>query len=278
MTKKIAYTYTILRYVHDTTTGEFVNVAVALHAPESHFVRARGKVTRVSKVYPSAGTKENKLQSRVKAICDAFKVFEDTQKNQFEFSDDKTIMAIAHKILPHDDSSFQWSPPGVGLTENPQKTLEALFDRMVTRHELAPPKKLRNDKEIWKEFSRRLETRNSGISFVPKLVSTPNATYEFSHAVKNGVFHCIEPLSFDLANEENIIEKAQLKLGQMTSIKEDEDWKAYFLVGEPQDPHLREACEKGKKILAMAPHSPKVYSEGQEDALIQKIVGIAGHR
>jgi hypothetical protein len=37
---KTAYTYTILRYVHDTATGEFVNVSVALYAPDANFVSA----------------------------------------------------------------------------------------------------------------------------------------------------------------------------------------------------------------------------------------------
>ncbi len=279
MTKKIAYTYTILRYAHDTTTGEFVNVAVALCAPEIHFVRAKGKTTRVSKVYPSAGTKGNKLQSRVKGICDAFKALETTQKNQLGFSDDKTIMTIAHKILPHDDSSFQWSPPGAGLTENPQKTLEALFDRMVTKHEPQPEKKHRKESEIWRDFSHLLENRNPGLSFIPKSVLTSsNVPYEFHHAVKNGFFHCIEPLSFDLANEENIIEKAQLKLGQMISIEEAlTDVRVYLLLGEPQNAQLHEAFKKARGILGMVPKSLKVYSEAESDSLIREIETVAAH-
>ena len=37
--------------------------------------------------------------------------------------------------LPADDSSFQWSAPGGGTTEDPAQTLSELFERMVTRHE-----------------------------------------------------------------------------------------------------------------------------------------------
>jgi Protein of unknown function (DUF3037) len=33
MTIQQPYTYTILRYVHDVTTGEFVNVGVVMHLP-----------------------------------------------------------------------------------------------------------------------------------------------------------------------------------------------------------------------------------------------------
>ena len=40
MTSKTPYTYTVLRYVHDIATGEFLNVGVALFAPEPRFVNA----------------------------------------------------------------------------------------------------------------------------------------------------------------------------------------------------------------------------------------------
>ena len=32
---KTTFTYTVLRYVHDIATGEFVNMGVALDAPEA---------------------------------------------------------------------------------------------------------------------------------------------------------------------------------------------------------------------------------------------------
>jgi hypothetical protein len=34
------FTYTVLRYVHDIATGEFVNMGVALYAPEANYVSA----------------------------------------------------------------------------------------------------------------------------------------------------------------------------------------------------------------------------------------------
>ena len=34
MKNQISYTYAVLRYVHDVTSGEFVNVGVALYAPQ----------------------------------------------------------------------------------------------------------------------------------------------------------------------------------------------------------------------------------------------------
>ena len=37
---KTTFTYTVLRYVHDIATGEFVNMGVALYAPEAKYISA----------------------------------------------------------------------------------------------------------------------------------------------------------------------------------------------------------------------------------------------
>lgn len=54
MSASIKYSYTVLRYVHDTMTGEFVNVGVALHAPEAGYLSAICRTTyrRVSAAFP----------------------------------------------------------------------------------------------------------------------------------------------------------------------------------------------------------------------------------
>ena len=41
MTKKQAYSYTVLRYVHDVVSGESLNVGVVMHAPGAGFLKAQ---------------------------------------------------------------------------------------------------------------------------------------------------------------------------------------------------------------------------------------------
>ena len=45
MSKKFPYTYTILRYVHDVMTGEFINVGVVMHVPSQRQLLARTRTT-----------------------------------------------------------------------------------------------------------------------------------------------------------------------------------------------------------------------------------------
>jgi hypothetical protein len=50
---KTTFTYTVLRYVHDIATGEFVNMGVALYAPEAKYVSAicNPRYGRLSKLF-----------------------------------------------------------------------------------------------------------------------------------------------------------------------------------------------------------------------------------
>jgi hypothetical protein len=44
------YTYTILRYVHDIRTGEFLNVGVVLHVPATHNLVEERKTRDIPRV------------------------------------------------------------------------------------------------------------------------------------------------------------------------------------------------------------------------------------
>ncbi len=54
MKKRVAYSYAILRYVHDTATSEFANVGVAVYCADERFfdVSCRSTIGRISEMFP----------------------------------------------------------------------------------------------------------------------------------------------------------------------------------------------------------------------------------
>ena len=54
MTEKQAYSYTVLRHIHDVVSGERLNVGVVMHAPAVGFlkVRTRKTVDRLKQALP----------------------------------------------------------------------------------------------------------------------------------------------------------------------------------------------------------------------------------
>jgi hypothetical protein len=260
---KKPYTYSVLRYVHDTTTGEFINVGVVLYSPEACYASAlcRSTFGRISKAFPGMDGDVFKslmrfVQSRIEEIGDGLK--QELPLNGHPAS----VMEVAHAVLPPDDSSLQWSPPGSGLSENLSQTLEALFERLVVRYDERPLKERRTDDEVWRNYRRSLESRHVLKHLQPKKISVQDDEVEFQYAWKNGVWHCLEPVSFDLSSADSIREKAHRWMGQLLSVKDArEPFKVYLLLGEPQQDALRPAFEKAVSILHRMPVDSAIIRE-----------------
>jgi hypothetical protein len=263
---KTTYTYTVLRYVHDVTTGEFANVGVALYAPEANYASAvcRRTYARLSKMFP--GLNGESLKSLIGYIQARFEEcgmkFQSPQ-SELEFEKRPTsVMTIAQAILPPDDSSLQWSEPGGGITDNPMATLEKLYKRFVERYDELPVQERRSDDDVWRKFKRNFETRRVLQYLQPKKIFVQDDEVEFRYAWKNHQWHCLEPLSFDYAAPETITDKAHMWLGQVTSIKAASDqFKVYFLLGEPQQDKLKPAFEKAVSILRKMPVEKEIVRE-----------------
>jgi hypothetical protein len=269
---KTPYTYSILRYVHDITTGEFINVGVALYSRESRYASAlcRNTFGRLSKAFPGMDGDAFKslmrfVQSRIEEIGDGLK--KELPLNGHPAS----VMDVAHSVLPPDDSSLQWSPPGSGLSENLSQTLEMLFERMVIRYDERPNQERRSDDEVWRKYRRSLESRHVLKHLQSKKISVQDDEVEFQYAWKNGVWHCLEPVSFDLSSADSIREKAHKWLGQLLSVKEARDrFKVYLLLGEPQQEALRPAFDKAVSILRRLPVDSEVIREANAGEFSEK--------
>ena len=108
--------------------------------------------------------------------------------------------------------------------------------------------------------------------FVKKTISVDDDQVEFKHAWKNGVWHCLAPVSFDLASADSIREKAHKWLGQLTSVsKATEDFKLYFLVGEPTVAELRPAFESALSILGKSSIEQEFVPEAQAGELSERL-------
>ena len=135
MTPKISYTYVTLRYVHDVTTREFINVGVVLYAASTKFVGARclNRSTRLSSLYP--GFRQDYFASILSHVQAQIEIINSRLQSDAKSVKAKGIDEIVASVLPKDDSSLQWGESGSGLTSDPKATLTKLFDRLVAKYE-----------------------------------------------------------------------------------------------------------------------------------------------
>lgn len=272
MSEMWTYTYTVLRYVHDTTTGEFVNVGVALHAPEARYASAlcRGTHGRLSKVFP--GINPGHFKSQMRFIQARFEELGERLNSELPLAPAETVAELARHILPTDDSSLQWSPVGAGRTTDPAATLERLYERMVMQYDDRPALEARSDEDVWRHFKRNLESKQILRYFEPRTIAVDDDEIEFDYTWKNGVVHCLEPISFDLSSAESIREKAHRWLGRITSVAgAREDFQLYFLVGQPKDDALTSAFEGSLSILRKIQVPCKIVREYESEALTDEL-------
>ena len=275
MSASITYSYTVLRYVHDTVTGEFVNVGVALYAPEVGYLSAMCRTTyrRVSTAFP--GLNGEQFRAVMRHVQARFETLGESLSAESAAADQRSLQDFARSVLPVDDSSLQWSPIGVGLATDPSQKMEALFNRMVMRYdEPVPTRSRRTDEDVWRNFKRDLEQRRLLKFFAPKTISVPGDEVQFDHAWKNGVWHCVEPVSFDMAAAEGIKDKAHKLLGQITSVNgAAETFRLYLLVARPDDDALMPAFESALSILQKMPCEKEIVQEDDHAALANRLAG-----
>lgn len=260
---KTAYSFVVLRYVHDVMTGEFVNVGVALYAPEARYAGGLCN-TRYGRVARMFGEVDGDyFRGLMRYIEAQFEELGYRLRNELPmFEKPADILEIAKSILPPDDSSLQWSEPGGGQTEDPAKTLEDIFERMVARYEGRVPHHARDDADVWRVFKKEFETRKVLSRLRPKRISTENYDYEFEHAWENQNWHVIEPVSFDLQEADSILDKANRWLGRATTLRDSSDtFKLHLLLGEPSLEKHRSTFIRAENILNKIPGDKEFVRE-----------------
>ena len=262
------YTYSILRYRHDPVSGEQINVGVLLYAPQNGYLKAEihKAYGRIKKVFPNVNGKI--LKQDLQRIEKAFEKLSRKREVDDMFSRDLDALELGHKVVSKDDSALIWSEAGSGLTKDPEDTLHNLHSRFVTQYEQTAQSVARGDADVWKPFRDELQEREIAEFFASKTIRSDFNEIEFDHAWKNGKWHCIQPLSFDLGTEDGIQEKAARWVGNMLGLeKADEAVVPYFLIGEPKNSDMANACKRAMEFWASAPLRPKVFSETEMDRL-----------
>lgn len=262
---KIPYSFSVLRYIHDIVTGEFINVGVVLYAPKARFLSAicTARYGRISKMFSNINGDHFRQVSRYIQT----KLEEEGERLVTELPFDKlpvSVMDFTGRVLPVDDSSLQFSPEGYGVTANTQETLEQIYSRYVEKYYEKTERLSRSDEDIWKIYKKPLEERRVLVNLVPHQIVGSNYEYEFKYCWKNEQWRIQEPVSFDLVEAGSITDKANAWLGRITSLVDGgELFKLNLLIGSPQDERLKSAFVKAQNIMHKMPCKHEFINENE---------------
>ncbi len=275
---KYKYTFSVLRYVHDAATEEFINVGVVLYSPDAKFIDAMcvNKYGRLSKTFH--GVDGEHFKQVVAHIENKFSQKKEILKNEFTFDHKKTISTILKEVLPIDDSALHFSAEGSGLSEKPQATLASLYVRYCEKY-MDKSHHRRDEEDIWRLFKKPLEDKGVTEKLKPFTVKSNDDEFEFKHAWKNAAWHVLQPVSFDMVKSQSIMDKANLWLGRGHGVLSEENIKknyrdgvkVCFLLGAPEDSALNRFYVKAQNILNKIPCEKDFISESEAEKFAESV-------
>lgn len=266
------YTYSLLRYYHDITSGEFVCVGVAVYCLVNRTVhfKIRPSLGRFGDILDddrAANFRSLLKYIQVRANSVASESCGLNLQTQFNSIDD-----ALREIFPRDDSALQWGDVKSGLSSDIHQTVERLYERYCAKYDRRRQHSGKSDNDAWRAFRTKLADRNMLEFFDEKKIEGKSDEVKFPFAWKNGLWHCIEPISLDLAKAEQLRAKVHKCAGEIVGIRDAiENFAVYFIVSRPQHSNLDEAFQKAIGVLKNIPHQVEVYEEGDEAPLLDRL-------
>lgn len=274
----LSYQYQLVRYIHDRSTSEFVNVGVVIFHPETRFVKSCfiSKYGRISNFFSEVDGH---------FLISFLKQFEKDVNDISKKSDElfftyKNISEITLSILPKDDSAIECSEVKYGVGIDIDSALHTLYEVFVNKytHEIDEDK--HDDKYVWKNvykkyFDRYEITKN----LKPHSVQTTNDVFEFDKSWKNGIWHCYQTLSFDLKSVDNIKNKVYKWSGILNELeKSKEDLHIYFLTSNSSkhksvqkfiDDTFIQRSSKSLKVSIVKEADAEAFVESVKDEILE---------
>ncbi|UWS06406.1 DUF3037 domain-containing protein [Phaeobacter inhibens] len=285
MKTKFKFGYCLLQYEHNPWLKERMNIGVVLFSLDAGFLKlkTRGWSGRVLDSYPDI-QRANFTES-LNQIERSFINFERRELKEPGFFPDATVSDVLSKperqafcisqfLSPDLDTSFRWAIGGVGVCVSLETKLEQIFQRFVTTHDKPKPEPNRTDSSVWSTFSKKLSERNLDRFISPdKTVQTDLGPVRFQASYQNGSLHVIQPLSFDLSDEERVSSKAAKWASFAQSARNISFGKVqpHFVLGKPLRPSLDESFERAKAYLEKLSGAGNVVTEDNSESFVDSI-------
>ena len=262
-----SYHFAILRYVHDVSTEEFVNIGVAMWIPDRAklLFRVNERFGRLSGFFKNIdGPSYRQMVRNLK--CSFQEVATVHQKNAAGQPSE-----IFHAIVREDASCFQWSRLMSGISQDAERRFEELFEEFVTFHESSMAHQRRSDAEMWADVDHLLKVNHldKHVQYGVR-IEARNYDYSFRMGWNNGTRQVLEPISFALKKPAGIVDKANTWSGRLFHLSKSNNFGLTAVIAQPDDDNM-EAFNDGWEILKGARSIRKIITEDEVDDYMSEI-------
>ena len=269
------YSYVVLRYVPDLGAGEGLNIGVVVYSERArHFGQKIDKhYERLSNAFATFDGQA--FRRTVANLRHAFRDAERRFSGAPLFSDDRSLSDWLRALLP-DGGSLQFTTPRHGIADNLAEELAALYNRMVESQQAKTEETARRDDvQVWRAYEKSLSPRVTR-ALQSKSFTTESVSVDFEHAIKNGAWHVIQPISMDFRQAESMQRKASQWAGTTMGLNGVHDLgTVFFLLGEPVA--HRQAYDRAKALLDRVPVPHEIVEERDAERLNRRLLDLLEH-
>lgn len=291
MKHKFKYGYCLLQYQHNPWLKERLNIGVLVFGQSANYLRLKTRSWdgRILSSYPNLN-RANFTEDLKQIQRSVTKYFEGDFKSPTLFVDrgyhnsleraEHDALLLGRMLSPDMDSSYRWEAGGVGMCSSLEEKHEQLFQRFVSPYDKTRPAQHRTDSQVWSSFSAKLTERKLDRYIeADKTVRTDLGALKFQAAYQNGSLHVIQPLSFDLSDEEHVTAKAAKWGGYAQSVQSREkSVHPHYVIGRPNSPQLEEPFHRAEQYLQKILGEYNVVTEEKSGMLVDVIEEqMAGH-
>jgi hypothetical protein len=270
------YSYVVLRYVPDQGAGEGLNIGVIVYSEQARYFghRIDPHYERLSRAF---ATFDGPAFRR--AVANLLHAFRDTERSFSErplLSGDRSLTEWLRALMPDVGGSLTFTAPRHGLAEDLSEEVGILFDRMVESQRAgSDDAPRRDDAQVWRTYEKALAPSVSR-HLRSKSFATASVKIDFEHAVKNGAWHVIQPISMDYKQPESMQRKASQWVGTAVGLQEARDLGTiFFLLGEPAA--HRKAYDRAKALLSRAPVNHEIIEERDAERFSRRLLALMEH-
>ncbi|PKK36536.1 hypothetical protein BWI96_11825 [Siphonobacter sp. SORGH_AS_0500] len=279
--KPSPFTYSLLQYNHSAVSGEILNVGILFIFPEHRKIifRRLSKLTRLRNAYKSSFQEQlvkgylKTFESKAREVSNKWNLF---SEHIFKDSPDTFI---SKQFLNVDASSLQFSRTKVGITYNSDISSIAndYFNLYFGDWEEEESITVRDEDYIVRKYKNSFinVSYKNYIKEEPKTIATDLTSIKIDISWQNGVEHLVKPLSFDLASNHSINDKAVLynaKLNHLSEVAHKNRQHFDILVTKPSNINLLDEYEKSVDLLKKNDGIVTVVEEDELETYTQKTI------
>lgn len=253
---KQQFAYSVLRYAHSKFLGEQLNVGVLFVFPENGIVafHAPKKIGRLINAYP--GTSEKLIKNYLTGFEKKVKTLSKSLDHYaFDFNE-----LVREHLITEDASSLQFDTFKHAISYGTvEETKNLYLDLLLSPYEseIHPATPKLSDKDIVSScrkliISKRPEIQDYLKADERRILRNKRVTFKSDFYWQNGTTNFVKGVSFDLAKEENIIDKSVLIYGQLRQLElkqNKSNSRIDLLFHQPSNPDFLAAYEEAKTII-----------------------------